>query len=141
MGLLCLDVAAGDILTDCLQALSLIVDADLRFRASTWHYGVAILSVMWAPAPVAFLHWSTAAAAVDSSSRVSTTSSPYRTVVEGLWFLALFPAVPVVLFLRVLHRKRKFLSPEEAQEFLALETRARELKSITGIFLVQQIVL
>jgi hypothetical protein len=51
---------------------------------------------------------------------------------EGLWFLALFPAVPVLMFLRVLHTKRKFLSPAEAQDFLALETRARELKSITG---------
>jgi hypothetical protein len=51
---------------------------------------------------------------------------------EGLWFLALFPAVPVLMFLRVLHTKRKFLSPAEAQEFLALETKARELKSITG---------
>jgi hypothetical protein len=117
--------------TDCLQALSLIVDSDFRFRWSTWHYGVAIFSVMWAPAPVAFLHW-TSAATYSSSSSAAPYTSGGRSLVEGLWFLVCFPAVPIVLFMRVLHTKRKFLSPAEAEQFLTLETRARELKSITG---------
>ena len=52
----------------------------------------------------------------------------------GVWFLVLFPAVPVLLFLRVLHTKRKFLSVEEAHQFLQLEATARQLKSISGTF-------
>jgi hypothetical protein len=64
---------------------------------------------------------------IKKSNRESSKS-----LYEGLWFLALFPAVPVLMFLRVLHTKRKFLSPAEALDFLTLETRARELKSITG---------
>jgi hypothetical protein len=63
---------------------------------------------------------------------IKSKSESSKFLDEGLWFLVLFPAVPVLMFLRVLHTKRKFLSPAEALDFLALETKARELKSITG---------
>jgi hypothetical protein len=84
-----MDLLAGDILTDCIQALSLIVDSDFRFRATTWHYGVAILSVMWAPAPIAFLHWNSGAATTGSGN----SRNSGRAVVEGNLELVPFSTV------------------------------------------------
>ena len=50
-------ISLGDVVTDFLQGISLVFDSDWNIQWNTYHYGVAILVVMWIPAIVAILHF------------------------------------------------------------------------------------
>ena len=49
-------ISLGDVVTDLLQGLNLVFDGGWNLQWGTYHYGLAILAVMWIPGLVVLLH-------------------------------------------------------------------------------------
>ena len=111
-------ISVGDVVTDLLQGLNLVFDGDWNIQWGTYHYGLAVLGVMWIPGLVVLLH-----------QRSGETA--FRLLPNLLLFI-FFPLVPTILYLRVLLTKRAFSTGREKLVFLQLEATSHEIKAIAG---------
>ena len=122
-------ISVGDMITDLLQGLSLVFDADWNLQWSTYHYGIGVLSIMWLPGLVVLLHQ----ASGEATFRVFPEKSHWAvTFVLGIILFFLFPLVPTLLYLRVLLTKRRFRTGHEKLIFLQSEANSHEIKAIAG---------
>ena len=120
-------ISLGDVVTDLLQGLSLILEPDWSL-APTADYGVLVLLTCWLPGPLTILHL--------CLHHRSLAWLPYRGL-PGLLLLPLllllFPLLPTLLYVGVLLSKRRLPHSREEQGPSELEKRAREMKAITGV--------
>ena len=108
-------ISVGDVITDLLQGLSLVFDAEWNVQWSTYHYGVGVLSIIWLPGLVVLLHQ----ASGEATFRLFPQSNHWATTLGlGIIFFILFPLVPTVLYLRVLLTKRRFRTAQQKLVFL-----------------------
>ena len=122
-------ISVGDVITDLLQGLSLVFDADWNVQWSTYHYGVGVLSIMWLPGLVVLLHQATG----EATFRLFSQSNHWGvTFGLGIIFFLLFPLVPTALYLRVLLTKQRFRTAQQKLVFLRSEANSHEIKAIAG---------
>ena len=122
-------ISVGDMITDLLQGLSLVFDSDWNLQWSTYHYGIAVLSIMWLPGLVVLLHQ----ASGEATFRLFPQSNHWTaTLGLGIVFFLLFPLVPTALYLRVLLTKRRFRTAQQKLVFLRSEAISHEIKAIAG---------
>ena len=122
-------ISVGDMITDLLQGLSLVFDSDWNLQWSTYHYGIAVLSIMWLPGLVVLLHQ----ASGEATFRLFPQSNHWAaTLGLGIVFFLLFPLVPTALYLRVLLTKRRFRTAQQKLVFLRSEAISHEIKAIAG---------
>ena len=122
-------ISLGDVTTDLLQGLSLVFDAEWNVQWNTYHYGLAVLGVMWIPGLVVLLHQATGKA----THKLFPNGSNYVVNIGlGLVIFVCFPVIPTILYVRVLLTKRRFRSAQEKLVFLHLEGKSHEIKAITG---------
>jgi hypothetical protein len=120
-------ISLGDVVTDLVQGLSLIFEADWGLAPSA-HYGALVLLTCWLPGPLTLLHL--------SLHHRSLGWLPYQGltgVLLALLALLLFPLLPTLLYVGVLLRKRRLPDSREEQGPSELEKRAREVKAIAGV--------
>ena len=122
-------ISLGDVTTDLLQGLSLVFDAEWNVQWNTYHYGLAVLGVMWIPGLVVLLHQASGAANYRILPRESHWSVNF---ILGCLFLLCFPLVPTILYLRLLLSKRAFRTSQEKLIFLQQEATSHEVKAIAG---------
>ena len=122
-------ISVGDVITDLLQGLSLVFDADWNLQWGTYHYGVGVLSIMWLPGLVVLLHQ----ASGEATFQIFPENSHWATTFAlcTIFFL-LFPLVPTILYLRVLLTKRRFRTAHQKLTFLQSEANSHEIKAIAG---------
>ena len=122
-------ISVGDFVTDFLQGLNLVFDAEWNVQWSTYHYGLGILAVMWIPGLVVLLHQTSGEAAhrllPESTNLVSKLG-------VNILLFTFFPLVPTILYLRVLLTKRAFTTGRKRLVFLKLEATSHEIKAIAG---------
>ena len=122
-------ISVGDVVTDLLQGLSLVFDAEWNLQWGTYHYGVGVLSIMWLPGLVVLLHQ----ASGEATFQIFPQNSHWATtLVLGIIFFLLFPLVPTILYLRVLLTKRRFRTAQQKLVFLRSEANGHEIKAIAG---------
>ena len=122
-------ISLGDVMTDLLQGLSLVFDAEWNVQWSTYHYGLAVLGVMWIPGLVVILHQ------VSGGAKYKILPNKRHWLVNfilGCLFLLCFPLVPTILYLRLLLSKRAFRTSQEKLIFLQQEATSHEVKAIAG---------
>ena len=83
-------ISVGDVITDLLQGLSLVFDAEWNVQWNTYHYGLAVLGVMWIPGLVVLLHQASGAANYRILPRESHWSVNF---ILGCLFLLCFPPI------------------------------------------------
>ena len=110
-------ISFGDVVTDVVQGISLIFDANWRI-ASTANYGVLVLITCWLPGPLTLLHL-----CLHHRGLAWSPIGGLPTLLLAFTSLLLFPFVPTLLYVGVL------LSQSPSQ----WEKRAREVKAITGV--------
>ena len=121
-------ISLGDVVTDLLQGLSLILEPDWSL-APTYDYGLLVVVTCWLPGPLTILHL--------CLQHRGLAWLPYRGL-PGLLLLPLllllFPLLPTLLYVGVLLTKRRLShSREEQGPAFHLEKRAREVKAIAGV--------
>ena len=122
-------ISLGDVLTDLLQGLSLLFDAEWNIQWSTYHYGLAVLGVLWIPG-LAVLSYQASGAA---NYKILTKERHWLgNFFVGLLFLLCFPLVPTILYIRLLLYKRAFRTSKEKLVFLQQEATSHEVKAIAG---------
>ena len=110
-------LSLGDVVTDIVQGLSLIYDADWAI-SSTASYGILVLVTCWIPGPLVLLHL--------CLHHKGLKWSPFG-VIPSIFFsllcLLLFPLLPTVLYVAVI------IYPDSIQ----WEKTAREIKAVCGV--------
>ena len=110
-------ISLGDVVTDVVQGMSLIFDANWSL-APTSNYGIFVLVTCWLPGPLTLLHL-----CLHHRGFAWSPLSGAPTLLLAFISLLLFPLVPTLLYVGVLLSK----SPSN------WEKRAREVKAITGV--------
>ena len=110
-------LSLGDVVTDMVQGLSLIYEADWSLSTTT-NYGILVLATCWLPGPLVLLHL--------CLHNKGLKWSPYGVVPSillSLLCLLLFPLLPTILYVAVLI----------SQDPFQWERKAREVKAIAGV--------
>ena len=115
--LLDIGISLGDVVTDLVQGLSLVFDANWNC-SSTAHYGVLVLVTCWLPGPLTLLHFCLHHRGLAWSPLGGAT-----TILLAALCLLLFPLLPTLLYAGVLLSSNPVL----------WETRAKEVKAIAGV--------
>ena len=110
-------ISLGDVVTDFVQGLSLVFDADWSI-APTAHYGLLVLVTCWLPGPLTLLHLCLHHRGLAWSPLGGAT-----TILLAALCLLLFPLLPTLLYAGVLLSSNPVL----------WETRAKEVKAIAGV--------
>ena len=122
-------ISAGDVATDVLLGVHLIVDSVYSLRWDSLKCGLMVLSVPWLPGLLAFMH-------ILSFHRGQTffTGAKNRAVnaLAMACLIVFYPLIPSVLYIKILLAKRRFASNREKLRHLDLEAKTHELRSIAG---------
>ena len=110
-------ISLGDVVTDVVQGMSLIFEANWGI-ASTSNYGVLVLLTCWLPGPLTLLHL-----CLHHRGLTWSPIDGVPTLFLAFISLLVFPLVPTFLYVCVL------LSQTPSY----WEKKAREVKAITGV--------
>ena len=115
--LLDIGISLGDVVTDLVQGLSLVFDANWNY-SSTAHYGVLVLVTCWLPGPLTLLHF-----CLHHRGLAWSPLGGAPTICLAALCLLFFPLLPTLLYVGVLLKSNPVL----------WETRAKEVKAIAGV--------
>ena len=119
-------ISLGDMLTDFLQGVNLILDfSDWTLRLNSLSYGAAIILVSWLPMVLAFLHLG------FSEDYMFLKICRTRSGLIGIILASIFfPFVPTLLYIWLLLSPRQ--TAENRAQYKMLERVSHEIKSICG---------
>ena len=111
-------LSLGDVVTDMVQGLSLIFEADWSVSTTRTNYGILVLATCWIPGPLVLLHL-----CLHNKGLKWLPYGVVPSVLLSLLCLLLFPLLPTILYVAVLI----------SQDPFQWERKAREVKSIAGV--------
>ena len=121
-------VSLGDVITDFIQGTNLIFDDNWNILWLTFHYGLLVVIITWIPIIPILIHYSS----FKNENQLQKEETMIVKVIKWLCYIAFFPIIPTVRYMKLLFIKKQFKSNHQKMVFLNYEKETNELKSMTG---------
>ena len=121
-------VSLGDVMTDFIQGINLLFDENWNILWLTFHYGLLVVIITWIPIIPILIHYSS----FKNENHLQNEDTIIVKVIKWLCYIAFFPLIPTVRYMKLLFIKKQFKSNHQKMMFLNYEKETNELKSMTG---------